>query len=93
MRRSGSSPTRATNSRRSRSAAGPTLFPTARLPLEQEVGQILPSDAILAVTRHGDVSVTLEAGPNATLAFLYDIPQGAHAGSLKLPDGRLLALQ
>ena len=70
-----------------------TLFPTARLPLEQEVGQILPSDAILAVTRHGDVSVTLEAGPNATLAFLYDIPQGAHAGSLKLPDGRLLALQ
>jgi len=69
-----------------------TLFPTARLPLEQEVGQILPSNAMLAVTRHGDVSVTLEAGPKATLAFLYDIPQDAQAASLKLPDGRLLAL-
>jgi hypothetical protein len=69
-----------------------TLFPTARLPLEQEVGQILPSDAILAVTRHGDVSVTLEAGPQATLAFLFDIPREAAVVSLKLPDGQTLTL-
>jgi len=69
-----------------------TLFPTARLPLEQEVGQILPSDAVLAVTRHGDVSVTLEAGPNATLAFLYDIPKGTRVKQLKLSDGTLLTL-
>jgi len=69
-----------------------TLFPTARLPLEQEVGQILPSDAVLAVTRHGDVSVTLEAGPKATLAFLYDIPQEAAVVSLRLPDRTVLTL-
>src|SRR5207237_5732010 len=69
-----------------------TLFPIARLPLEQEVGQILPSDAILAVTRHGQVSVTLEAGPQATLAFLYDIPRDAAAKSLRLPDGQMLLL-
>lgn len=79
-----------------------TLFPAARLPLDQEVGQILPSNAILAVTRHGEaarggaqgeINVTLEAGPNATLAFLYDIPQDAAAVNLKLPNGRLLPLQ
>jgi hypothetical protein len=70
-----------------------TLFPIARLPLEQEVGQILPSDAILALTRHGQVSVTLEAGPQATLAFLYDIPRDAVVKSLKLPDGTLLPLE
>jgi len=69
-----------------------TLFPSARLPLEQEMGQILPSDAIIAVTRHGEVSVTLEAGPLATLAFLYDIPQAAVVKSLKLPDGQALPL-
>ena len=69
-----------------------TLFPSARLPLEQEMGQILPSDAILAVTRHGEVNVTLEAGPLATLAFLYDIPQAAVVKSLKLPDGQVLPL-
>ena len=68
------------------------LFPIARLPLEQEVGQILPSDAVLAVTRHGQVSVTLEAGPQATLAFLYDIPRDAAAKSLRLPDGQILLL-
>jgi len=70
-----------------------TLFPSARLPLEQEVGQILPSDAILAVTRHGDVSVTLEAGPLATLAFLYDVPKDAAVKSLRLPDGTQLPLK
>ena len=69
-----------------------TLFPTARLPLEQEVGQILPTNAILAVTRHGQVSVTLEAGPLATLAFLYDVPEAASPKSLKLPDGHSLPL-
>jgi len=69
-----------------------TLFPTARLPLDQEVGQILPSDAVFAVTRHGEASVTLEAGPKATLAFLYDIPKDALPRSLKLPDGRVLRL-
>jgi len=79
-----------------------TLFPSARLPLEQEMGQILPSDAIIAVTRHGEVDrgagapgvirVTLEAGPLATLAFLYDIPRAAVVKSLKLPDGQVLPL-
>jgi len=70
-----------------------TLFPLARLPLEHEVGQVLPSDAILALTRHGDVSVTLEAGPLATLAFLYEIPDAAAPKSLKLPDGTVLPLK
>ena len=45
-----------------------------------------------AVTRHGQVSVTLEAGPQATLAFLYDIPRDAAAKSLRLPDGQILLL-
>ena len=70
-----------------------TLFPIARLPLEREESQILPSDAIVAMTRHGDNSVTLEADPLATLAFLYDIPQNATATGLRLPDGTQLALK
>lgn len=70
-----------------------TVFPIARLPLDQEVGQILPSDAVLAVTRHGQVAVTLEAGPKATLAFLYDIPHDAVVKGLRLPDGTVLVVK
>jgi hypothetical protein len=69
-----------------------TLFPNAQLPLGHEISQILPSDAVVAVTRHGDASVTLEADSLATLALLYDIPRAAAVKSLRLPDGTLLPL-
>jgi hypothetical protein len=72
---------------------GPDLiFPLDRLPLGQEVGQILPSDAIVAVKRVSRTSVTLEAGPRATLAFVYELPEGSAMRALRLPDGSELAL-
>ena len=69
------------------------IFPLARLPIGREVGQILPTDAIVAVTRNSSTSVTLEAGPNGTIALLFELPTSAVVKSLRLPDGRLLSLK
>ena len=68
------------------------IFPLDRLPIGQEVGQILPSDAIVAVTRHSISSVTLEAGPRGTIALLFELPASAVVKSLRLPDGSQLTL-
>jgi hypothetical protein len=72
---------------------GPDLiFPLDRLPIGREVGQILPTDAIVAVMRNSTTSVTLEAGPQATIALLFELPTNAVMKSLRLPDGSLVAV-
>ena len=68
------------------------IFPIDRLPLGQEVGQILPSDAIVSVKRVSRTIVTLEADPRATLAFVYELPEGSAMRALRLPDGSELAV-
>ena len=68
------------------------IIPFERVPLDKEVGEILPSDAIVALTRRSATSVVLEAGPRATLAFLYELPLAASVRSLRLPDGRELTV-
>jgi hypothetical protein len=68
------------------------LFPLDRLPIGREMTQILPIDGIIAVTKNSVASVTVEATSMATLAFLYEVPQGVAAKTLKLPDGSTLAL-
>jgi len=65
-----------------------SLIPFDRIPLNQEVGVILPSDAIVALTRQSAATVILEVGPRGTVAFLYELPQGARIRSLRMPDGR-----
>jgi hypothetical protein len=72
--------------------AGYSMFPVDRLPLGREVGQVLPTDAFLAVTRNSATSVLLDAGPQATLAFLYELPENAVMKMLKLPDGSRLSI-
>jgi hypothetical protein len=62
------------------------------VPLGQEVGEILPSDAVLALTRTSTTSVTLEVGPRGTVAFLYELPTTATVRALRLPDGRELTI-
>ena len=60
--------------------------------IDQEVGQILPSDAIVSLIRRAGGSVTIEAEARGTIAFLYELPQTAAVRSLTLPDGRELRL-
>jgi hypothetical protein len=67
------------------------IFPLDQLPLGIEVGQILPSDAILTVKRMSPTSVTIDAGPGITIALVYELPEEAALRSFKLPDGRELA--
>jgi hypothetical protein len=67
------------------------IIPFDRIPIGREVGQILPSDDIVSLTRHSAASVTLEVGPRGTVAFLYELPRDAGVRSLRLPDGRELA--
>jgi hypothetical protein len=69
-----------------------SMFPVDRLPIGREVGQVLPTDAVLAVTKNSATSVLLDAGPQATLAFLYELPQNATIKMRKLPDGSRLPL-
>jgi hypothetical protein len=68
------------------------LFPLDRLPIGDEMTQILPIDGIIAVTKNSATSVTVEATSMATLAFLYEVPRDATVKTLKLPDGSALAL-
>jgi hypothetical protein len=69
-----------------------TIVPLERLPLGREVGQILKSNAIVAVTRTSTTSVTLDADPHATVALLYELPLASVSNALRLPDGTLLTL-
>jgi hypothetical protein len=71
---------------------GESVIPFDRIPLGQEIGQVLPSDAILALTRTSTTNVVLELGPGGTVAFLFDVPLGVTMRALRLPDGRELAL-
>jgi hypothetical protein len=68
------------------------IIPLDRVPLGREIGEILPSDAVLALTRTTATRVTLEVGPRGTLALLYELPAGATVRSLRLPDGRELTI-
>jgi hypothetical protein len=72
---------------------GPDLiFPIDSLELGREVGQILPSDAQVLMKRISTTSVTLEADPHATLAFVFQLPERAVLRALRLPDGSELTL-
>ena len=76
-------------------AAGPSaqsLIPLDRIPLNKEVGVILPTDAIVALTRQSAASVILEVGPKGAVAFLFEVPKDATIRSLRLPDGRELTV-
>jgi len=68
------------------------IIPFDRVPLGREIGEILPTDAILALTRTSATSVTLEVGPRGTVAFLYELPAAATVRALRLPDGRELTV-
>ena len=68
------------------------IIPLDRVPLGREIGEILPTDAILALTRTSAASVTLEVGPRGTVAFLYEVPAAAKVRALRLPDGRELTV-
>jgi hypothetical protein len=68
------------------------IIPLDRVPLGREVGEILPSDAVLALTRTSPTAVTLEVGPRGTVAFLFELPATVTVRAFRLPDGRELTL-
>jgi len=69
-----------------------SIVPFDRIPVGQQVGQILPSDAMIVLARSSAARVSLELGPRATIAFLYEVPRAAKARALRLPDGRQLPI-
>ena len=69
------------------------LFPIEKLPMGHEMTQILPTDGVVAITRHSDTSVIVETTPKATLALLYEIPETASVNALTLPDGTVRAIR
>jgi hypothetical protein len=72
---------------------GPDLiFPIESLELGREMGQILPTDAEVLMRRTSASSVTLEADPGATLAFVFQLPEHASVRALRLPGGSELVL-
>ncbi len=70
-----------------------TMFPLERLAIGHEAGEILKSNAIFAVKRHSASRVTIEAGPLATVALLFEVPLASRATSLRFPDGTLRELK
>lgn len=68
------------------------IIPLDRVPVGREVGEILPSDAIVALTRTSATSVTFEVSPRGTAAFLFEVPLAAAVRSLRMPDGRELTV-
>ena len=70
--------------------SGDSIIPFDRIPLGQEIGQVLPSDALLALTRTSADNVVLELGPRGTVAFLYELPSASTVRAIRLPDGREL---
>lgn len=72
---------------------GPDLvFPIDSLPVGREMGQILPSDALVSLKRLSSTTVMLEADPGATLAFVFQVPVEATLRALRLPDGSELLI-
>jgi len=72
---------------------GPDLiFPIESLEVGREMGQILSSSAEVLLKRTSTTSVTLEADPGATLAFVFQLPERAAVRALRLPGGGELAL-
>ena len=74
--------------------AGPSaeqIIPFDRIPDHQEVGVVLPSDTIFALTRRS-ARVVLEVGPREQVSFLYELPAAASVRALRLPDGRALTI-
>ena len=72
---------------------GPDLIvPIDSMPLGRELGQILPTDALVTLTRTSPATVLLEADPRATLAFVFQVPLDATMRTLTLPGGTELAL-
>ena len=68
------------------------IFPIDSLELGREMGQILPTDAQIKMSRTSTTSVTLEADPGATLAFVFQLPERLKTRALRLPGGVELAL-
>jgi len=68
------------------------IFPIDGLPLGREIGQILPSDALVQMRRISTTSVMLEADSRATLAFVFQVPERSATRAFRLPDGSELAL-
>ena len=71
---------------------GDSIIPFDRIPLGREVGQVLPSNALLALNRTSSTHVTVELGPHGTIAFLFEVPLEAKVRALRLSDGRELAV-
>ena len=74
--------------------AGPSaeqIIPFDRIPDNQEVGVVLPSDTILALTRRS-ARVVLEVAAREKVSFLYQLPAAASVRALRLPDGRELTI-
>ncbi len=69
-----------------------SITPFDRLAVGREVGEILPSDAMVVLTRRSAARVALEAGPQSTVVFLYEVPLAASVRALRLPDGRELTV-
>jgi hypothetical protein len=67
------------------------IVPLDRIPMDGEVGEILPSGAEIVLTR-SSTSVTLQASERATVTFLYELPLAASVRALRLPDGRELVI-
>ena len=70
-----------------------SIVPFDRIPVGQQVGQILPSDAMIVLARSSATRVALEVGPRVTIAFLYEVPRAASVRALRLPDGRQLPIR
>jgi hypothetical protein len=68
------------------------IVPIDSVPLGRELGQILPNDALVSLKRTTSATVMLEADPHATLAFVFQVPNGAAVQFVKLPDGAALTL-
>ena len=69
-----------------------SIVPLDRIPVGGEVGEILPSDAMMVLTRTSSTRVALEVGSQGSIALLYDVPLAASVRALRLPDGRELAI-
>ena len=67
-----------------------SIVPLDRIPVGGEVGEILPSDAMMVLTRITAARVALEVGPRGTIALLFEVPLAASVRALRLPDGREL---
>ena len=73
-------------------ASEASIVPLDRIRVGGEVGEILPSDAMMVLTRTSSTRVALEVGSQGSIALLYDVPLAASVRALRLPDGRELAI-